>query len=196
MSRKSSINAGVATSPNNKTTNFQQAVDNYIVGSVFVQTASATVANTVTETSSIGTGTGSLVLPANFFTVGKTLTFQMFGTIATTLTPTIRLKAKLGAVVIIDTTAATLSTITGTNSYSTEAMITCRTTGATGTVFGQGLAFYYTGVTGLAGFSSPNTATSIIDTTVTQTLDITITWGTASASNTITSTNFVLDVKI
>ena len=196
MSRKSSINAGVTISTNNKTTNFQQAVDNYIVGSVFVQTASATVANTVTETSSIGTGTGSVILPANFFTIGKTITFQMYGTIATILTPTLRIKAKLGTVVVIDTTAATLSTITGTNSYSTEGMITCRTIGATGTVFGQGLALYYTGITGLAGFSSPNTVTSTIDTTVAQTLDVTITWGTASASNTITSTNFVLDVKI
>ena len=196
MSRKSSINAGVATSTNNKTTNFQAAVDNYLVGSVFVQTASATVANTITETTLVGTGTGSVTLPANFFAIGKSIKSEMWGTIANLVTPTIRLKAKLGAVTVIDTTAATMSTITGTNLFYTEGMISCRTTGATGTVFGQGLVLYYTGVTGLAGLASPNTTTSTIDTTASQVFDITITWGTANAANTITSTNFILDCKI
>jgi hypothetical protein len=196
MSRKSSINTGVGVSNNNKTSNFQQSVDNYIVGSVFVVTSSATVASTTTETTIIGSGTGSLVLPVNFFTVGKTLKFYLYGTIATILTPTIRIKAKLGSVIILDTAVDTLSTITGTNLFTTEGIITCRTTGATGTVFGQGLTLYYTGTTGLSGLASPNTTTSTIDTTATQTLDITVTWGTASASNTITGTNFVLNCLI
>ena len=165
-------------------------------GTVFVQTASSTVANTITETTLVTTGAGSVILPAGFFVAGRTINFKMYGTIASVLTPTLRIKAKLGAVVVIDTTAATLLTITGTNLFTTEGKITCRTTGATGTVFGQGLALYYTGVSGLAGISSPNTATSTIDTTVAQTLDITVQWGTASASNTITSTNLVLKGEI
>ena len=185
----------VVTGTAQKTTNFHQT-DNYAVGSVFVQTASATVASSTTETTIIGTGTGSLTLPANYFTAGKTITFQMYGTIGSILTPTLRIKAKLGTVTLIDTTAATLTTITGTNLFSTEGMITCRSTGATGAFIGQGLALYYTGVSGLAGIASPSTATSAVDTTVAQTFDITVTWGTSSASNTITSTNFVVDVKI
>ena len=196
MTRKSSINAWVTESSLNKFTNYQQAVDNYIVGSIFVSTSSATVANTVTETSIIGTGSGTLTLPANFFTIGKTLKFTLYGMIATLVTPTLRIKVKLGATVIIDTTAATLATITGTNLFFTEWMLTCRTTGAGGTVFGQGLAFYFTGITGLSGIASPSTATSSIDTTTTQVFDISVTWGTASASNTITSTNFVLNAMI
>ena len=196
MTRKSSINAWVTESSFNKFTNYQQAVDNYMVGSIFVSTASATVANTITETSILWTGLGTLTLPANFFTIGKSLKFTLYGMIATLVTPTLRIKVKLGATVIIDTTAATLATITGTNLFFTEWMLTCRTTGATGTIFGQGLAFYFTGITGLSGIASPTTATSAIDTTTTQVFDISVTWGTASASNTITSTNFVLNAMI
>lgn len=181
-------NLSLVTSATQKTTNFQ-ATDNYATGTIFSQTASATIANSVAEITLVGTGVGSTTLPANFLLAGKTIMVMMYGTIASILTPTLRVKVKLGSTVIIDTTAATLATITGTNLFTTSGMIACRTTGATGTVFGQGMQLYYTGVTGLAGIASPNTTTSTIDTTTSQVLDVTVQWGTASASNTITSTN-------
>ena len=185
----------ITTSAAQKTTNFQP-IDNYNVGAIFSATASVTVANTVTETSIVGTGVGSVTLPANFLAAGKTLRFKMFGTIGSVLTPTARIKIKIGSVVVIDTTALALLVITGTNIFETEAMITCRTAGASGTVFGQGLVFYYTSSTGLSGIATPNTTTSTIDTTASQTLDVTFTWGTASASNTITCTNTLIKVTI
>lgn len=185
----------ITTSAAQKTSNFQP-VDNYVEGAIFNATASATVANTVTETTIIGTGTGSLTLPVNFLAVAKAIEVEAWGTIATILTPTLRIKVKLGTNVIIDTTAATLLTITGTNLWNTKAVIECRTAGATGTVFGQGMGMYYTSVTGLSGIASPNTTTSTVDTTATQVIDFTVTWGTASASNTITCTNFKVKVTM
>lgn len=185
----------ITTSAAQKTSNFQP-VDNYVQGAIFNATASATVANTVTETTIIGTGTGSLTLPVNFLAVAKAIEIEAWGTIATLVTPTLRIKVKLGSTVVIDTTAATLLTITGTNLWNTKAVIDCRTAGATGTVFGQGMAMYYTSATGLAGIASPNTTTSTIDTTATQAIDCTIQWGSASASNTITCTNFKVTITM
>lgn len=185
----------VTTSTTQKTTNFQP-MDNYVYGALFNATASATVANTVTETSLIGTGTGTLTLDANLLAVAKSIEIEAWGTIATLVTPTLRLKVKLGATIIIDTTAVTLLSITGTNLWNTKAVIDCRTAGASGTVMGQGMALYYTSTTGLAGISSPNTTTSTINTTTTQVIDMTATWGTASASNTITCTNIKVSITM
>lgn len=185
----------ITTSAAQKTSNFQP-VDNYVEGAIFNATASATVANTVTETTLIGTGTGSLTLPVNFLAVAKAIEVEAWGTIATILTPTLRIKVKLGSTVVIDTTAATLLTITGTNLWNAKASIDCRTAGASGTVFGQGMAMYYTSVTGLSGIASPNTTTSTVDTTATQVIDFTVQWGSASASNTITCTNFKVKVTM
>lgn len=185
----------ITTSAAQKTNNFQP-VDSYVETAIFNATASATVANTTTETTLVGTGTGSLTLPVNFLAVAKAIEIEAWGTIATLVTPTLRLKVKLGSTVVIDTTAATLLTITGTNLWSAKASIDCRTAGASGTVFGQGMAMYYTSATGIAGIASPNTTTSTVDTTATQAIDATATWGTASASNTITCTNFKVKVTM
>lgn len=185
----------ITTSAAQKTTNFQP-IDNYAEGAIFNSTASATVANSIVETTLIGTGTGSLTLPVNFLAVAKAIEIEAWGTIASILTPTLRLRIKLGSVTVIDTTAVTLLTITGTNLWNTRAVIDCRTTGATGTVFGQGMGMYYTSATGLAGIASPNTTTSTVDTTATQVIDMTVLWGSASASNTITCTNFKVKVTM
>ena len=185
----------VTTSSKQKTNNFQE-MDSYVDSAIFNATASTTVANTTTETTLFGTGTGTKTLDASFLSIAKSIEIDLWGTIATLVTPTIRLKVKFGSTVIIDTTALTLLTITGTNLWNSKAVIDCRTTGAAGTVFGQGMVLYYTSSTGLAGLATPNTTTSTIDTTTTQVIDVTVQWGTASASNTITCTNAKIRISM
>jgi hypothetical protein len=150
-----------------------------------------TVANTTTETTLTGTGTGSLTLPANFFNAGTTLKLRVFGLHSAAATPTIRIRVKLGAVTVLDT--GTVNSGNSTNALlSIDAWITCRTTGATGTVFAQGWYNERT-ASALNTFPMANTTTSTIDTTGTLAADVTLQWGTASASDTATATNLVLE---
>lgn len=176
-------------------TSFLNAVTQTLDGTLFTSTANATVANTTTETSIVGTGVGTLTIPANFCVAGKTLTFRNQGIIANTATPTIEFKVYLGATAVLDSTAFTTATITGTEGYDLEGTITYRTCGATGTIAAQGKLTYGTGITGAVGVSLVNASTVTVDTTAAQAFYTKVTWGTASASNTITGTNAYLSVK-
>lgn len=158
---------------------------------LWTKTASTAVANTGTETTLLDTGVGSKTLAAAFFTVGKTLFFEVVGFYSNLLTPTLQFKMKLGSTVILDS-GAILTPGTVTNQqFRFRGQMTCRTTGATGTVMAQGEVV-------LAGLSTPmvtvtNTGTNTIDTTGTLVADVTLTWGTANAANTATATNSTIE---
>lgn len=170
------------------------ATKQFLEGVIYLATADKTVASTASETSIIGTGIGTLTLPANFFTVGKTVRVRVRGKIANTGTPTMQVKAKLGSTSVYDSTAVTMTTITGTTYFNIEFDLTCRTVGASGTVQAQGAMVYQTSTSALVGIASPSTAATTIDTTASNALDVTVQWGTSSASNTITATNTTVEV--
>lgn len=161
-------------------------------GVLFTQTATATVANTTTETTVTSTGSGSLTLPANFFEVGKSIVIHAEGFHSAVANPNITVKIKIGGTTYL--TTGTVVSGNSTNAYcEIKGTITCRTTGASGTVQAQGF-FVETGG-GDNHFGMPNTTTQTIDTTVTQTVDVTVQWGTASSSNTISITNLIIEAK-
>ena len=151
--------------------------------SLFSQIATVTVANTVTETTLLGAGSGSVIIPAGFFTAGRTIKIKGFGYYSATSTPNITIKIKFGSTTILTTGAAASGNDTNG---------TCRTIGATGTVQSQGL-FQEVGAAAI-GFPMVNTSTNTIDTTITQTVGITVTWGAASAGNTISLSNLIIEV--
>ncbi len=160
---------------------------------VWTKTASTTVANTTAETTLLDTGVGSKTLTASFFRVGRTLFFEVVGYYSNTVTPTIQFKFKLGSVVVLDTGAITTPVGVTNQQFRFKGQMTCRTTGATGTIFAQGEVE----IGGLAIPILPvvNTAATTIDTTGTLVSDVMVTWGTASTSNTITATNAQEDGK-
>lgn len=161
---------------------------------LFTQTANATVANTVAETTIIGSGVGSLTLPANFLTVGRTIHFRLWGIYSTdAAAPTLNVNVKLGGTTIMTTTAIAATAAMTNRGLTIHGMITCRTTGATGTVFGQGQCEQNNANTNSQARDMENTATVTVDTTAALTFDITVTWGTANANNTATGTNLVLE---
>ncbi|MGH7179154.1 MAG: hypothetical protein ACREJC_17380 [Tepidisphaeraceae bacterium] len=163
----------------------------------FTATASATVANTTTETTLIGSGVGSLTFAANSLVAGRSIRIRArgyWGTDAVTA-GTMRWRIKLGSTTVLDTGVIT-PTVGITNLlWKLDADITCRTTGASGTVFGQGYVDRQE-MAGIADFKNAmvNTATTTIDTTAAQALDVTFAWGTADADNTITSSNVTVEV--
>lgn len=159
----------------------------------WTKTASTTVANTTTETTLLDTGVGSKTLAAAFLTAGKSIVFEISGVYSTTLTPTIQFKFKLGSVVILDSGAITTANTVTNQPFCFYGTLTCRTTGATGTVFCQGVLL-------LGGVATPfigvaNTGTATIDTTGTLAMDLTSTWGSLSISDSITATNALLESK-
>lgn len=158
--------------------------------SLFTSTADRTQANTASEVTIIGTGVGSLTLPANFYDVaGKSLKLHASGKYSTTGTPTLQFKLKHGSVVLGNSGAVTTASGVTDKEWTLDALITCRTTGGSGTVIVQASLLVNTSGTAVERWEMVGTAQTV-DTTATQAVDITIQWGTASASNTITGTNF------
>lgn len=164
------------------------------VGCIFTQTQNVTVANTVTETTLIGTGIGTVTLPANFFTAGKTLLIRLRGYFSTTGAPNIQFKLKHGAVTLVDSGAFATPANVANQLFDLYWVITCYTTGATGTVWTQGQGTLYGAHASSTMFDMETTAAVTIDTTASGAMDATVTWGTANPSDTITATNFSVEV--
>lgn len=160
---------------------------------IFAATADKTVGNTTTETTLFGTGVGSLTLPANLFIIGRTVRIVLRGYITGTANPTVRFKIKLGANIIVDTTA--LGTLLGAGTqhpFLFDGEIICRTTGASGAFVGQLVVASNAAANFVDG--SQTTATVAADTTASQVLDATLAWGTANAANTVTITNATVEL--
>jgi len=144
------------------------SVNQALSGVIFTGTADATIANSVSETSITPTGIGTLTLPANFLVVGKTVQVKLNGNYTTdaVTSPTIQLKLKLGSTTVATFSANTIPTKTSTGIFTAEFTITCRTTGASGTVmcFGE-MELNDTELTKDATWKTPATATVTLDTT-------------------------------
>lgn len=170
---------------------------------IFNQIAVVTVANTATETTLIGTGIGyngggsaDLTLPVNFIAQGDVYRITARGIYGTkAATPgTLTIKIKFGTTVIVSTGMPT-PTANATNEFwQLEADITCYTTGAGGTVMGNGAFSFTDGATAnMNVFKMTNTSTVAIDTTATQAIGITAKWGTADTANTISLQTLVVE---
>ena len=161
----------------------------------FSQTADKTIANTVTETTLFGTGVGTLTLPANFWVVGRSVRVTLHGDFTDTGSPTVTVKVKLGATTMIDSGAITIPSLGGTEEWRCEVFLTCRTTGVSG-IIETNIDFMYettTGASAVEQLTISGTSTTF-DTTASGALDATFQWGTASASNTITSEIALVEV--
>lgn len=193
------IRSGVApTSPNDgdiwNDSTFKILISNTsginqkIVGNIFTQTADKTFSNTTTQTSLVGTGQGTNTLPANFWTVGKTIEIIVVGIFSRT-NGNFTYQLKLGSTNIL--TSITQSPTTQTNeTWIARMWVTCRSTGVTGTVIAGGEI----GMPISSSFSLPLSGTITIDTTAPMTLDFLGTTSTANAGNSMTSQIFITKV--
>lgn len=157
---------------------------------IFAQTANKTIGNTTSETSLIGTGIGTLTLPANFWTVGKTLMINIRGFMSGVNGNAATIRIKLGSVTLVTSVSNMPATFTNTY-FDAEYCITCQSTGITGTVIGQGKTNIAAGVGLATSYTRPLVMTSaaVINTTTSALLDCTYQWGTAAVGNTLTTTN-------
>jgi hypothetical protein len=168
-----------------------------VVYGLYAQTAnSTTVTNTTAETTIIGTGVGSLSVPANGFSVGDSFRAILGGVINAGNNETIRIKLKTGSVILLDSGVQNLGSAVIDDVWSLNVDFTIRQLGAAGVASIVSLgAFHYTKTNNATvqgfGFNVLNNTT--FNTTVNNTLDITVQWGSASTGNNIYSDTFVLN---
>lgn len=159
---------------------------------LFTSTADGANNALASDTTIIGTGVGSKTTAANYFVAGTSLMMVLRGTISTAATPaTLAIKIKAGSVVVCQTTAQTLTALLSSSVWEINLLVTNRTAGASGTFKCNGI-FASTG-TALAPLEAPIADTgNAVDTTGTIGWDVTAVWGSTTAGDTITGTNFVM----
>ena len=161
------------------------------------------IANTVTET---------IIFPnqtifANYMADGRVLALEAYGRYSTTGTPTLRFRLRWNGVAgTVLTDSGTITSGSGVTSamWKVQILIVTRANGASGSLFVTGEATLYSATAptvgsatgapaiapmGSAGITVPAAVT--VDLTVDTPLSLTATWGTASASNTLTGHNYV-----
>lgn len=153
--------------------------------------AGNTVANTVTETAF----TSSYTISANQLQDGSVVRLKLFGVFGTdAVAPTLRVRVKLGATTVLDTSATTLTAALTNQGWMLEGSLVCFTDGATGTLDAQGIAEFATGAASGQLVNMENTSTSSVDTTSALALTVTVEWGAADADNTITLREMVVEL--
>ena len=166
-------------------------------------TAVASAFSTFTSAQYVGATTSAAYLPANFFLpslgVGKSILVKAFGVLSTTGTPNFTLafsanttQGTYNSSGILATTAATAMGSGVTNvPWEAEAIITCVSTGASGTFLSNGMFKVYSSGTSLVAArlsssqANPNTAMTL-STESAYYVEVAATWGASSASNTVT----------
>lgn len=149
---------------------------------LFISTADVVVANSTTETSIIGAGVGTMLIPAAKLKAGTKFKFRAQGIISDTGNPTFQIRGKLGGVTIADSGANTLGSITNDH-WVLDLEMVIRTEGVSGTAMISG--GFLTSKND--HFALVNTSTFSIDTTVDQLWDVSVEWGAADAANTVTA---------
>lgn len=163
---------------------------------LYTQTSSSTpVTNTLTESSLLDGGLGTLSIPANGFQVGDSFHAIGTGHISSNNNHTLRIRIKTGSVVLADTGTITMSGATNKH-WKLEIYFTVRAIGPSGTasIVTAG-TFMYTkdASTSFEGSNFSTETTSGFDTTVNNTLAVTVQWGTASTGDSIYSDIFTLN---
>lgn len=163
---------------------------------LFAQTGdSATVSATTVETSIIGGGVGTLIVPANGFRVGDSFQVSLDGVLSCINTATIHVHVRTtGGVILCDTGVIDLDTTTS-KSWLLTLYFTIRQIGGTTVAsISSGGLFSYIKDSGLTyeGYTLSNINNTTFDTTIINTLSINVLWNTNNAGNQIFSRNFTL----
>lgn len=163
---------------------------------LFSQTANSTpVAATTSEGSIIGTGVGTLNVPANGFSVGDSFNVAIMGHLSAKNNDTLTIRIKSDSVVLGTLGPITMSQSTNKH-FDLQLYFTIRTIGAAGVASimsggqfnnSKDASFTFEG----ADYTNVNNTT--FDTTISNTLDITAQWSSSDVQNSIYSEILVLN---
>jgi hypothetical protein len=171
----------------------QSPTNNY---GLFAQTANSTpVTATTTESTLINGGVGTLSVPANGFSIGDSFRAIFGGVLNAANNQTIRIRVKSGDVIFLDSGLQPITNITN-NVFNLHIDFTIRALGGAGVASIVALgAFNYvkTSNDSTQGFGFNTVNNTTFDTTINNTLDVTVQWGSNNASNSIYSDIFILN---
>jgi len=160
------------------------------VGGKYSQINTIVVDGTDSRTSLINTSStaGSNVFSANEFKDNAVYHVLVKGDIETDSKEDLQVRILLGAVVIFDTTLTQLAD-TGATEYAfeIEVDIFCKTAGVAGVFYTNGQFLYVRNDNENSLRGKSNQTDSVIDTTISNTLDIDAVWSGASADEILTS---------
>lgn len=164
---------------------------------LYAQTANSTIiTNTTVETTLINGGVGTLTVPANGFNVGDSFRAIFGGVVNANNNQTIRIRVKTGSIVLLDSGLQNLGSSVINDVWSLNIDFTIRQVGVAGVASIVSLgSFHYTKTNNASvqgfGFNVVNNTT--FDTTISNTLNVTAQWGSASTGNNIYSDIFILN---
>ena len=167
------------------------------VSGLFAQTANSTpVTATTTETSIINGGVGTLTVPANGFNIGDSFRVMGSGVMDAANNQTIRIRIKAGSLILLDSGVQNLTNGIINDVWSLNVDFTIRQIGGPTVASLASLGtFHYTktnnNTTQAFAFNQINSTT--FDTTISNTLDVTVEWGSNDPTNSIFSDIFVLN---
>lgn len=166
------------------------------VTSIFAQTGdSISITNTITETTLIDGGVGSLSVPSNGFKIGDSFRVKMGGVISNQNNHLLRIRLKSGSVVLADSGIQQLDNHL-IDIWDLDIDFTIRNIGSNGTASILTLGKFKTtkkNNNNIKGFSFDTLNNTTFDTTIPNTLDITLEWGQSSSSDIIYTRTFVLN---
>jgi hypothetical protein len=172
---------------------FQLLPTNY---GLFSQLGNSTpIAATTTEGTLINGGVGTLSVPANGFKLGDAFRAEFGGLISAHSGNTITIRVKAGSTILCQTPAFTMPGITN-QVWLLSINFNIRAIGAAGTAEIVTLGNFHvlkaaSGTQEGFGFNTINNTT--FDTTIPNTLDVTVEWSSNNANNSIFSDTFVLN---
>ena len=164
---------------------------------LFAQTANSTIiTNTTVESSLINGGVGTLTIPANGFAVGDSFRAVFGGVMNANNNQNITIRVKAGSIVLLNSGPQNLGSSVINDVWSLNIDFTIRAIGAAGVASIVTLgAFHYTKTNNSSvqgfGFNTVNSTT--FDTTISNALNVTAQWDTASSGNNIYSDIFMLN---
>ena len=164
---------------------------------LFSQTGtSVAVSATTVESTLISGGVGSIIIPANGFSVGDSFHGVLIGHLSCVGTATLQIRVKTTSGILLADTGAMAMDATTNKHWKLDVNFTIRQLGtATVASIASGGLFAYTKNSGLnfegVNFSIVNDTN--FDTTISNTLDITAEWNTNNSGNSIYSEIFTLN---
>jgi hypothetical protein len=140
--------------------------------------------------------TQTLTLPADFFVIGRTLRLRAIGTLTTAnSTPTMNVAFKLGATTVLSTGSNSMVDNNATFDWILEVELLCVAVGSTATIKAKGrFVTQNSTLTYDWLFPMRQTTPANIDTTITQTIDVTVACSASSANNTFTNYATWIDI--
>jgi hypothetical protein len=164
---------------------------------LFVATADKTITNTTTETTALSSsfiGTG-LTIPAGRLQTGTIIRIKGGGVYSTPLVSSANIMAKVtvGSASVSNTTSTLLGSLTA-SAWDFDVLISMKSTGTTALGAVTGGSNFSTGLSSSRAFlDMVNGGTDVtLDTTVTNTVNVTLKWSVANAGYSVTVKNALL----